>query len=86
MSTRRLLTPNVKRRVPIVNARFTSKLIEKGSKIVLVLNVNKNVEAQVNLGTGKLVNHEKISDAGNPMILKWYISSRINLPIKPWVK
>ncbi|MDT0604746.1 CocE/NonD family hydrolase [Thalassotalea castellviae] len=86
MSTRRLLTPNVKRRVPIVNARFTSKLIEKGSKIVLVLNVNKNVEAQVNLGSGKLVNHETLLDVGKPMKLKWYLSSQINLPLKPWVK
>jgi putative CocE/NonD family hydrolase len=86
MSTRRLLTLNVKRRVPIVNARFTSKLIEKGSKIVLVLNVNKNVEAQVNLGTGKLVNHETLLDVGKPMKLKWYLSSQINLPLKSWVK
>lgn len=86
MSKRRLLTPNVKRRVPIVNARFTSKLIKKGSKIVLVLNVNKNVDAQVNLGTGKQVNFETMSDAGKPMQLKWYLSSQINLPLKPWVK
>ena len=86
MSTRRLFTPNVKRRVPIVNARFTSKLIKKGSKIVLVLNVNKNVDAQVNLGSGKRVNLEQMSDAGAPMKLKWYLSSQINLPLKPWVE
>ncbi len=86
MSKRRLLTPNIKRRIPIVNARFTSKLIKKGSKIVLVLNINKNVDAQVNLGSGKQVNHESISDAGKPMKLKWYLSSQINLPLQPWVK
>lgn len=86
ISERRLLIPNKKRRVPIVNARFTSKLIKKGSKIVLVLNVNKNKDAQVNLGSGKLVNHEQISDAGEPLTLKWYLSSKINLPLKPWVK
>ncbi|MFY8351063.1 CocE/NonD family hydrolase [Pseudoalteromonas sp. SSM20] len=84
MGERRLLMPNKKRRVPIVNARFTSKLIKKGSKIVLVLNVNKNTDAQVNLGTGKPVNHESIADAGEPMNLKWYLSSEINLPLKPW--
>ena len=69
-----------------MNARFTSKLIEKGSKLVLVLNVNKNMDAQVNLGTGKAVNHEDISQAGEPLTLKWYLSSQINLPLKPWVK
>ncbi|WP_299074101.1 CocE/NonD family hydrolase [uncultured Paraglaciecola sp.] len=82
MSNRRLLIPNEKRRVPIVNARFTSKLIKKGSKIVLVLNVNKNVDAQVNLGTGKGVNHEHVSQAGKKLKLKWYLSSQINLPLK----
>ena len=84
MGERRLLIPNKKRRIPIVNARFTSKLIKKGSKIVLVLNVNKNTDAQVNLGSGKPVNYESIEDAGEPMILKWYLSSEINLPLKPW--
>ncbi|WP_394225393.1 CocE/NonD family hydrolase [Pseudoalteromonas spongiae] len=84
MGERRLLMPNKKRRVPIVNARFTSKLIKKGSKIVLVLNVNKNTDAQVNLGSGKPVNHESIADTGEPMNLKWYLSSEINLPLKPW--
>lgn len=86
MSERRLLTPHKKRRVPIVNARFTSKLIKKGSKIALVLNVNKNIDAQVNLGSGKPVNEENISDAGEPLNMKWYLSSQINLPLKPWVK
>ena len=49
MSKRRLLTPNEKRRVPIVNARFTSKLIKKGSKIVLMLNVNQNAVSYTHL-------------------------------------
>ena len=84
MSNRRLLVPNEKRRVPIVNARFTSKVIKKGSKLVLVLNVNKNKDAQVNLGTGGAVNHESASDAGEPLRLRWYVSSKINLPLKPW--
>ncbi|WP_371373400.1 CocE/NonD family hydrolase [Thalassotalea aquiviva] len=84
MGKRHLLIPNEKRRVPIVNARFTSKLIKKGSKLVLVLNVNKNVAAQVNLGTGKPVNYEHISEAGEPLKLKWFLSSQINLPLKPW--
>lgn len=82
MGNRHLLIPNIKRRVPIVNARFTSKLIKKGSKVVLVLNVNKNVDAQVNLGTGKAVNHEHVSEAGKELKLKWYLSSQINLPLK----
>jgi len=84
MSKRQLLTPNTKTFIPIINARMTAKLITKGSRLAIVLNVNKNVDAQVNMGTGKDVNSETIADAGKPLILKWYNDSQINLPLTPW--
>lgn len=82
MSKRALLTPHQKTQVPIINSRMMGKLIEKGSQLVLKLNVNKNAGAQVNLGTGKDVSDETIADAGEPLIVKWYSDSKINLPLK----
>lgn len=82
MSKRKLLTPHQKTQVPIINSRMIGKLIEKGSRLVLVLNVNKNPGAQVNLGTGKDVSEEIISDAGEPLQIKWYGDSKINIPLK----
>lgn len=84
MSKRELLTPNSKTEVPIVNGRMTAKLIEKGSRLVLVLNVNKNRAAQVNMGTGKDVSFESVEDAGEPLNIKWFSDSKIFLPIIPW--
>jgi putative CocE/NonD family hydrolase len=84
MSQRKLLVPNQKTIVPITNNRMTAKLIEKGSRLVIVLNVNKNVDAQVNLGSGKDVNSETIADAGEPLIIKWFNDSEIKLPLTPW--
>ena len=84
MSKRQLLTPNKKTIVPIVNARMTAKLIKKGSRLAIVLNVNKNVDAQVNMGSGKDVSSETIADAGEPLILKWFNDSEINIPLTPW--
>ena len=84
MSKRQLLTPNKKTIVPIINSTMTAKLIEKGSRLVLVLNVNKNTGAQVNMGTGKDVSHETIADAGAPLEVKWFSDSQINIPITPW--
>ena len=72
MSKRKLLTPHQKTQMPIINSRMIGKLIEKGSRLVLVLNVNKNPGAEVNLGTGKDVSEEIISDAGEPLQIKWY--------------
>lgn len=85
MSKRQLLTPYEKTIVPIINSKMTAKLIEKGSRLVIVLNVNKNSGAQVNLGTGKDVSDETIADAGEPLEIKWFSDSHINIPLKKWV-
>lgn len=84
MSKRKLLTPNMKTTIPIVNARFTAKLINKGSRLAIVLNVNKNTNAQVNMGSGKDVNTESINDAGDKLVIKWFNDSQINMPLRAW--
>lgn len=84
MSKRTLLTPNEKTVIPVVNARFTAKFIEAGGRIALVLNVNKNQDAQVNHGSGKPVNEEGIADAGEPLMIHWHTDTELNIPLKPW--
>ncbi len=84
MSKRQLLNPNTKTIVPIINARMTAKYLTKGSRLAIVLNVNKNSDAQVNMGSGKAVNFESIEDAGEPLTIKWYNDSRINIPLTVW--
>jgi len=84
MAKRQLLIPNKKTSIPIINARMAAKLINKGSRLVIVLNVNKNKDAQVNMGSGKAVNEESIADAGIPLKIRWFNDSNINIPLKPW--
>ncbi|MBO1255967.1 CocE/NonD family hydrolase [Alteromonas sp. 5E99-2] len=84
MGKRNLLIPEEKTYIPIVNGRMSAKLIEKGNRIALVVDVNKNYGAQVNMGTGKDVSYEIIEDAGQPLQLKWFNDSQINLPLKVW--
>ena len=59
-------------------------IAEKGSRLVIVVNVNKNSTAQVNMGTGKDVSNETIKDAGVPLEIKWYSDSEINIPLTKW--
>ncbi|MCF6442274.1 CocE/NonD family hydrolase [Pseudoalteromonas luteoviolacea] len=80
-SKRQLLTPNQKTKLPLVNTRMTARKLIKGSRLALVLDVNKNEHAQVNMGTGKDVSVETIDDAKEPLILKWFTDSKIHLPI-----
>ncbi|UHO39845.1 CocE/NonD family hydrolase [Chryseobacterium capnotolerans] len=79
--TRQLLTPNTIEQIPIKNAYVMSKKIEKGSKLLLLVGVNKNPNWQLNYGTGKDVSDETIQDAGEPMQIKWYNDSYVEIPV-----
>jgi hypothetical protein len=52
-----------------------------GSKIVMVLNINKSPFEQINYGTGKNVSGETIQDAKTPLAIKWLNDSYINIPV-----
>lgn len=84
MSQRKLLTPNQITKIPFGNSYMTAKLLKPGSRLALVLNVNKNMHAQVNMGSGKDVNHETIADAGEPLEIKWLNDSKIHIPLTKW--
>ncbi len=78
---RQLLTPNKVESFPFTNVRMTSKKLRKGSRLILVLNVNKHPHEQINYGTGKDVSDETINDAKEPLQVKWYNESYVKIPI-----
>jgi putative CocE/NonD family hydrolase len=78
---RNLLIPNQKTQVSFNNSKLISKKLEKGSRIVVVVNVNKNNNAQINYGTGKDVNKENIKDVEIPLNITFIGNSSISLPI-----
>lgn len=80
-TNRQLLTPGKKTVLPFSNSYFTSRKLSKGSKLVLLVNVNKSSFEQINYGTGKDVNEETIKDAGDPLIIRWYNDSFIKIPV-----
>ncbi len=78
---RKLIAPNKKTTVSIYNNEFVSKKIEKGSRLVLVVGVNKSPFWQINYGTGKDVSEETITDAKEPLEIKLYNDSFIEIPV-----
>lgn len=80
-SVRQLLKPGKKEQIPIKNSMFMSKKIEKGSKLILLVGVNRSKNWQVNYGTGKDVSDETIKDSGEPMEIKWYNDSYVEIPV-----
>lgn len=78
---RNLLVPNESTQISFDNSKLISKKIEKGSRIVVVVNVNKNNNAQINYGTGKDVNKESTKDAKTSLKITFTGNSSISLPI-----
>jgi hypothetical protein len=78
---RHLLKPDKIETIPFTNSYITAKKLTKGSRIVIVLNINKSPFEQINYGTGKNVNDETIKDAKVPLQIKWYNDSYIKIPI-----
>jgi len=81
MEKRRLLTPGNRETIPFTRSRLFSRQLSKGSRLLVVLNIDKNPFAQINYGTGKDVSKETIQDAGEPLNIKWSTDSFIELGI-----
>lgn len=80
-SRRRLLNPGQRTRVALTSEKLTSRRLHEGSRVVLVLSVNKQPDMQINYGTGADVSDESIEDAGVPLRIRWYGGSYIDLPV-----
>lgn len=81
MSVRHLLTPGKVESIPFDKTRMVSRRLEKGSRLLVTLNVNKNPFAQINYGTGKDVSDEDITDAKTPLKIQWRNDSYVKIPI-----
>ncbi len=80
-AVRTLLTPGTLTRIPIGKTKIASKQLQKGSRLVVYLNVNKNPFAQLNYGTGKDVSDETIADATEALQVEWSNRSYVTIPI-----
>lgn len=81
MTKRQLLRPGIEETIPFDRTRLVSRRLSKGSRLLIVLNIDKNPFAQINYGTGKDVSEESIHDAGIPLTIKWGNGSFIRIPV-----
>ncbi|WP_213279961.1 CocE/NonD family hydrolase [Chryseobacterium indologenes] len=78
---RQLLTPDRKETITFENTHLISKQLQKESRLVVVLNVNKNSFSELNYGSGKTVTAETIADAKEPLIIHWFNDSFVEVPV-----
>ena len=62
--------------------RMTSRLLQTGSRLVMVLGVNKRPDREINYGTGDDVSEETIASGKTPIKIRWYSNSYIDIPIR----
>lgn len=80
-TTRNLLEPGKVESIPIRPTLFVSRQLQRGSRLLVVLDVNKGPFAQINYGTGRDVSDESIADAKVPLKVEWLNDSVVNVPI-----
>jgi len=81
IENREILKPNTIETIPFSNTHLVSKKLSKGSRLLIYVNVNKNPFSELNYGTGKVVSEETIDDANEPLKVKWYANSFVEIPI-----
>ncbi len=81
MSTRNLLTPGEETSLSFERSTLVSRQIAQGSRLLVVVDVNKNAFHQINYGTGRDVSDESVADATEPLIVEWSNASHIDVPI-----
>jgi hypothetical protein len=81
---RRLLKAGERQVLSFKLERLTGRKLQTGSRIVLILGVNKRPDEEINYGTGEDVSNESIESAGSkvPVKIRWYNDSYIEMPVQ----
>ena len=79
---RHLLKAGVREELAFKSERMTSRQLQSGSRLVMILGVNKRPDREINYGTGNDVSEETIADGKIPLKIQWYGDSYIEIPIR----
>lgn len=76
-SVKHLLEPGKIQNINIINTFLTCKKINKGSRLIFAIGINKSPNWEINYGTGGDVSSESIKDAKEPVVIKWFNESSV---------
>jgi hypothetical protein len=79
---RHLLKAGEREQLAFKSERMTSRQLQSGSRLVMILGVNKRRDREINYGTGNDVSEETIADGRIPLKIRWYGDSYIDIPIR----
>lgn len=76
---RRLLRAGERQLLAFTVERVTACRLAAGSRIVLLIGLNRRPDRQINYGSGKDVNSETIADAKWPVRVRWHARSYVEI-------
>jgi putative CocE/NonD family hydrolase len=79
---RHLLKAGERQELSFTSERMTSRRLQQGSRLVMVLGINKRPDREINYGTGNDVSEESIAEGKIPVKIRWHNDSYIEIPIR----
>jgi uncharacterized protein len=79
---RHILKAGERQELAFKSERMTSRQLKAGSRLVMVLGINKRPDREINYGTGGDVSEESIADGKSPLKIRWYSDSYIDIPVR----
>jgi uncharacterized protein len=79
---RHLLKAGERQELTFKSERLTSRQLLPGSRLVMVLGINKRPDREINYGTGGDVSEESIADGRIPLKVRWYSDSYVDIPVR----
>jgi predicted acyl esterase len=79
---RHLLKAGERQELTFKSERMTSRRFQQGSRLVMILGVNKRPDREINYGTGNDVSEESIADGKVPIKIRWHGDSYIEFPVR----
>jgi putative CocE/NonD family hydrolase len=76
---RRLLRAGERQSLAFSAERVTARKLAAGSRLVLLVGINKRPDRQINFGSGKDVNSESIADVAGPVRVHWHERSHVEI-------
>ena len=81
-SHRHLLKAGERQELAFKSERMTSRQLQPGSRLVMVLGINKRPDREINYGTGGDVSEESSADGKVPLKIRWYSDSYVDIPVR----
>jgi putative CocE/NonD family hydrolase len=79
---RHLLKAGERQELVFKSERITSRQMQAGSRLVVVIGINKRPDREINYGTGGDVSEESLANGEIPLKVRWYSDSFVDIPVR----